>query len=102
MSDHRRLVAHGIHTGQQPGEQLSVADIAHDQLVGVAPGRRPGAVSLWQQRVQQDDLVLIGDELIGDMGPDEPGTAGDQYAHAPTLGAPALRTGRHDGHVTGP
>ena len=42
-------------------------------------------MGLREQRVEQERLVPLGDEPVRDMGPDEPGTAGDQYAHSPTL-----------------
>ncbi|GIF75253.1 hypothetical protein Asi02nite_47710 [Asanoa siamensis] len=37
---------------------------------------------LRQQRVQRDHLVPVADEQIRDLGPDEPGRAGDQYPHS--------------------
>jgi hypothetical protein len=32
------------------------------------------------QRVEHDDLVPGSDQLVDDVGPDEPGAAGDQDA----------------------
>ena len=43
---------------------------------GGAAGRAPG-----EQRVEQDDLVPVGDQPVGDVRTDEAGAAGDQDAH---------------------
>jgi hypothetical protein len=41
--------------------------------------------------------VAVGGEPVGDVRPDEPGPAGDQNAHGPTLARDprATRPGRH-------
>jgi len=38
-------------------------------------------VGLREQRVEQHRLVPLGDEPVGDVGPDETGSAGDENAH---------------------
>ena len=81
VPDHRGLVAHRVDPGQQPGQQVGVADVAADQLVPLGLRRRTVAVGLREQRVEQDRLVAVGGEPVRDVGPDEPGAAGDQYAH---------------------
>ena len=91
VPDHRRLMAHGVDPGQQPGQQVGVADVPADQLVPVGVRRRPVAVGLREQRVEQERLVPVGDEPVRDVRPDEPGPAGDQNAHradASSRGAP--------------
>ena len=77
-------MAHGVDPGQQPAEQVGVADVAADQLVPELR-RRAVPVGLRQQRVEQHRLVAVGRQPVRDVGPDEPGTAGDQYAHAATV-----------------
>ena len=95
VPDHRRLMAHGVDAGQQPGQQLGVAHVAADQLVP-AGVRRAGPVRLREQRVEQDRLVAAGREPVRDVRPDEPGPAGDQNPHGWTVVrvAPADRRGR--------
>ena len=82
VPDHRGLVAHRVDPGQQPGQQLGVADVPADQLVPLGPRRRTVAVRLREQRVEQERLVSLGGEPVRDVGPDETGTAGDQNTHA--------------------
>jgi hypothetical protein len=85
-ADHRGLVAHGVDAGQGPADGIGAphvrfgvgADVVHDSFV---PARR---------------------ERLDGMGPDEPGTAGDQYAHALTLGRREALRRLGAGHVTGP
>ncbi len=81
VPDHRGLVAHRVDPGQQPGQQVGVADVPADQLVPRGLRRRIVAVGLREQRVEQERLVPLVGEPVRDVGPDEPGTAGDQYAH---------------------
>ena len=47
--------------------------------------RRAAAVGLREQGVEQHRLVAVGSQQVRDVGPDEPGPAGDQYAHAATV-----------------
>ncbi|SCD88668.1 hypothetical protein GA0115252_12322 [Streptomyces sp. DfronAA-171] len=81
---HGRLVAHGVDPGERPGDGVRVAHVV----------RRVGA------RVEHDGFVPARRERFDDVGPDEPGTAGDQYAHAPTLGGTAPRGGGPGGDVS--
>lgn len=74
-ADHGRLVADGVHTGQGALDRRPVAHV------------RAGVLA----HVEDDGLVPVCRQGLDDMGPDEPGTAGDQYAHALTLGPRAGR-----------
>lgn len=77
--DHRRLVAHRVDPGQRRPHPLGVAQIRHDgrRLLGpVAAGMGGG-----QQRVEHHRLVPGRRQLPYDLRSDEPGSAGDQYAH---------------------
>ena len=96
VPDHRRLVAHGVDAGQQPGQQVGVAHVAADQLVPAGVTAAAGPVRLREQRVEQDGLVAVGGEPVGDVRPDEPCPAGDQNAHGWTVVRvpPADRRGR--------
>jgi hypothetical protein len=91
VADHRGLVADRVDPGQQPGQQVGVADVAAHE-VGVRGGRL-AAVGLREQGVEQDDAVAVGAEPVGDVGADEPGSAGDQDAHlrdARSAGRPGI------------
>jgi len=57
--------------------------------VAVRPTGWVVPVGLREQRVEQHRLVPLGDEPVGDVGPDETGSAGDENAHEPTLGRKA-------------
>ena len=92
VPDHRGLVAHRVDPGQQPGQQVGVADVPADQLVPLGLRRRIVAVGLREQRVEQERLVPLGGEPVRDVGPDEPGPAGDQNAHRSD--ASPMRPGR--------
>jgi hypothetical protein len=84
--DPRGLVAHGVHTGQ-----------------GTADGGRvPHVVGGVLPHVEHDRLVPALPEDGDHVGPDEPGTAGDQYAHTATLGPRPRRTTGPRPHVTTP
>ena len=104
VPDHRRLVAHRVDPGQQPRQQVGVADVAADQLVPVALRRRLVAVGLREQRVEQERLVPLGGEPVRDVGPDETGAAGDQNAHPadaiPRASARPDPSGGRKGRVT--
>lgn len=86
QADHRRLVAHGVHAGQGAAHGDGVAHI------------RPRVGT----DVVDDGLVPVGLQSRHDLGSDEPGTAGDQYTHALTLGPCAGRTRGPRPSVTGP
>ncbi len=61
----RRLMTHGVHAPQCGRDGLAVAHI-------------------WTvTQVEHDCLVSARGQCLDDMGPDEPGTAGDQYSHTP-------------------
>lgn len=70
QAHHRRLMAHRVHPGQGAADGVGVPYV----------GGRVGP------DVVQDGLVTVCHERLDDLGPDETGTAGDQYAHALTLG----------------
>ena len=71
VPDHRSLMALRVDPGQQPRQQLGVADVPTDQLVPLSLRRRTVAVGLREQHVEQERLVPLGDEPIRNMGPDE-------------------------------
>ncbi|BFO13782.1 hypothetical protein SHKM778_01700 [Streptomyces sp. KM77-8] len=73
--DHRGLVTHGVDTGQGPADGGRVPHVG----AGILP------------YVEHERFVSALPERGGDAGPDEPGTAGDQYAHTVTLGPPRRR-----------
>jgi hypothetical protein len=85
-ADHRRLVAHGVHTGEGRGDGRRVADVR----AGILPD------------VVHERLVPARPQCLHHMGPDEPGTAGDQYAHGATLGGPPPGARAPGRHVTTP
>ena len=63
--------------------------------------RFDGAVCLREHPVDADDLVPtpFGDQ-VGDVRADEPGSTGEEYAHALILAAHARPVGRALGDVT--
>lgn len=63
-------MAHRVHAAQGAADGVGVPHV----------GRRVGP------DVVQEGLVAVCRERLDDLGPDETGTAGDQYAHALTLG----------------
>ena len=73
--DLRGLVAHGIHTCQGAAHRRGVPHVGR----GILP------------YVEDDRLVPPLPQGGDHVGPDEPGTAGDQYAHTGTLGADGRR-----------
>ncbi len=83
---HGRLVTDRVHAGQGAGDRRVVAhvgarigpDVVHERLVSARPQR------------------------LDDMGPDETGTAGDQYSHTATLDAHGAATGRRGHRVMAP
>jgi hypothetical protein len=85
VPDHRRLVAHHLHTGQQPPQQVRIPDVAPDQLVPVDARWWRVPVGLRKQCIEQDRLVPLGGKPLRDVRPDEPGAAGDQNTHEPKL-----------------
>ncbi len=85
-ADHRRLVADRVHAVEGRPHRVRCAHVR----------RRVGA------DVEHDGVVPALPQRRDDMGPDEPGTAGDQHSHALTLSRPS-RPGRlRARHVTGP
>ena len=89
VPDHRRLMAHGIHPGQQPAQQVGVADVPADQLVRGGPGRQSVSMRLRQQQVQQDDVVPVGGESISHVGTNEPRPTRDQNPHPAERSVPS-------------
>ena len=67
VPDHGRLVAHCVHPGQQPGQQRRVGHVPDHELVPGAPRRRPVPVRLRQQLVQQQHLVPLVGQRVGDV-----------------------------------
>lgn len=84
--DHGRLMADGVHTGESAGDRSRIAY--------VGAGIRPDVV--------HDRLVPVRRQRLDDMGPDEPGTAGDQYTHTATLGPAARGRAGPRSHVMTP
>jgi len=76
-------VAHRVDAGEQAREQVGVADVAVDELVRARPLRDAGrAVGLGEQRVEQDEVVAVGGEMVGDVGADEARSTRDQDARS--------------------
>ena len=79
QADHRRLMAHRVHAGQR------------------ARRRRRGPVRPTPGRPRTSNTTgscPCAAQRLDDMGPDEPGTAGDQYTHAPHARAVSRPDGR--------
>ena len=55
--------------------------------------QRNRTVRLGEQRVEQYAVVALCGQFVGYVRPDEPGSAGDQYSHAPTVGPPVATGG---------
>lgn len=79
-ADHRSLVTHRVHSAQRRPDRVGVAYVGSDErrvgqrwCVGVGGG---------QQGVEDDGLVPAVLEGGDDVGADEPGPSGDEYAHA--------------------
>ncbi|GGY24942.1 hypothetical protein GCM10010384_34920 [Streptomyces djakartensis] len=79
-------MAHGVDTGQRVPDRRRVPYVG----AGIIP------------HVEHDRLVPVLPEGGDDMGPDEPGTAGDQYTHTATLGPSPRRTTGPRPHVMTP
>ncbi len=81
-ADDGSLVAHRVHAPQQvdPGRCLPHVELVH------AFGRDRGAVRLLEHQVDTHHLVAARVELAADGGADEPGSAGEQDLHGPTVG----------------
>jgi hypothetical protein len=82
--DLRGLVAHGVHPRQGAGDGRRIPHVG----AGVLP------------HVEHERLVPALPERIAHMGPDEPGTAGDQYTHTVTLGRERRRSSSRARRVT--
>ncbi|SCF92604.1 hypothetical protein GA0115280_119978 [Streptomyces sp. Cmuel-A718b] len=80
-ADQGRLVAYGVHPGQRVRHRLPVPDVPDDHPVARQPGGRSLRMGRGQQCVQHHVLVPGRGEGGDDMCSDEPGSAGDQYAH---------------------
>lgn len=80
-ADHGRLVAHRVDPAERGPDRDGVPYVgAHEP--GVGQGRGAG-VGGWEQGVEDDGLVSVGREGGDDVGADEPGPSGDEYANAP-------------------
>jgi hypothetical protein len=68
-----------VYAKQRAIDRLRVADVAaHELEAGVSGDERDAAgVHARKQRVEHPDLMTCACERLGDMGPDEAGTAGD-------------------------
>ena len=84
--DHGRLVTDGVDAREGTGDGRGVAHIG----AGILPD------------VVHERFVAVCPQGVHDMGPDEPGTAGDQYTHTATLGPGPSRAARPDPHVITP
>ncbi|GAA2332886.1 hypothetical protein GCM10010431_64850 [Streptomyces kunmingensis] len=62
-------MTYGVHAGQRPCDRLRIAHIG------------PRIVP----HIEHDGLVSTRRERLDNMGPDEPGAAGDQNTHGATL-----------------
>ena len=79
QTDPGGLVAHGVRPPGGPAPGVGVADVPHHQL-GRRLGPREGALALGDQRVEDDDLVAGGHQVVDDVGADEAGPTGDEDA----------------------
>lgn len=79
-ADHRSLVADRVHAAQRCPDRVRVPYIGSDEL---RVGQRWGVgVGGGQQGVEHDGVVPAVHESGDDVGADEPGPSGDEYAHA--------------------
>lgn len=94
-------MTHGVHAGQREGDRRR---IAHVRAVSTSFGSFGSFASFASSgpHVEHERFVPALRERLDDMGPDEPGTAGDQNTHTATLDPYPHRTGRPHRHVTTP
>ena len=74
--------------------------VLHPYTDGAVASMRLRAVGRGQEVVQHDHLVARFGQLIGDVGADEPGPSGNQYAHIGDVrrrcpSAPHIGSSRH-------
>src|SRR4051812_24277122 len=76
------LVAHRVRPTRGLHPHVGIPDVAdHGVDVGPPPGWWFAPVR--GERIEHDDVLTMFDEEVDDMGPDEPGAAGDQNPHPP-------------------
>ena len=85
-----------VRIGDQPRDEVGVADVPLDELV--VDASRLGGVAVdvdsvfldaqiveGVHRVEDGHVVAVREEGLGEVAADEPGAAGDEYVHAPTV-----------------
>ena len=92
-------MAHRVDAPQRIGHGVPVPYIGDDHSFPAAAGTP--TVRRLQQRIEHDHLMAARDQRLGDVSPDEPGSAGEQYAHDATLDLRARSAPTPYGHVTG-